>query len=87
MTGDERAHVSAARRNEMARLYRAAGRGQLSHEEARSHIWMLERIGQRLEVIALEELHSKLGELSTMASNGQVINGESVSDRNLIAAG
>jgi hypothetical protein len=48
---------------------------------------MLERIGQRLEVIALEELHSKLGELSTMAANGQVINGESVSDRNLIAAG
>ena len=65
---------------EMARIYRLVGRRKIPSDEARSRVWMLERIGQRLEAVALEDLHTKLGELAVVAANarnGQVANGES----------
>ena len=74
---------------EMTRLYRAASRGKVPAEEARSRVWMLDRIGLRLEALALEESHVKLGELAATAAgmtNGQVAYGQPITDRRLIAA-
>jgi hypothetical protein len=71
---------------EMSRLYRLARRGKLKPDEARSHIWCLEKIGQRLDAIMLERIELRLREMSVPgdglgrvyyqdAEEGEVVNG------------
>jgi hypothetical protein len=70
---------------EMTRLYRKVKAGELDADEGRSRVWMLERIGLRLEAVALEELHSKLELIAAMAA-GTVVHGQPITDRRLIAS-
>lgn len=53
---------------EMARLYRLARRGKLDPHEARSHIWCLEKIGQRLDAITMDRIERRLAEMSGNAA-------------------
>ena len=67
----------------MTRLYRKAKAGKIDAAEARSHCWMLERIGMRLEALALEKIEAQLERLG----GGRVIyEGHEIDNRPAIEA-
>ena len=72
---------------EMTRLYRKVKAGKLDAHEGRSHVWMLERIGLRLEALALERIEANLQNLAdAQAAQTERLYGQQSTDRQLIAA-
>ena len=63
---------------EMTRLYRRVKAGKLDADEGRARVWMLERIGLRLEALALEKIEAQLERLG----GGRVIyDGHEINDQ------
>lgn len=54
---------------EIATVYRQARNGKMSHENARSLVWMLDKLRSALEAQALERLEAKMDALAKTAKS------------------
>jgi hypothetical protein len=52
---------------EGARIYRAAKKGRIPHEEARSLVWILAQQRQLIETQQMEQIHTRIHELNGQA--------------------
>ena len=55
---------------EMAKVYRLARSSKMGHDNARSLVWMLDKLRSALEAQALERLEAKMDELAKTAEAG-----------------